>query len=157
MGTDVRYSGSTCVSVMTYGRHLFIANVGDSRAIIVKQDPADSKRKFKSHLDTEWCLTLFLNFYVCRLHCEGIDSWPQAWWSDWVSSHYRRRRKNWLISWQLRQQSWTWARLAQAWRHPRPGYEQIFWRPSGVSCRSQRSSWDIRAQNGFARQDYHIG
>ena len=46
MGTDVRYSGSTCVSVMTYGRHLFIANVGDSRAIIVKQDPADSKRKF---------------------------------------------------------------------------------------------------------------
>ena len=47
MGTDVRYSGSTCVSVMTYGRHLFIANVGDSRAIIIKQDPADHKRKLK--------------------------------------------------------------------------------------------------------------
>ena len=45
MGTDVRYSGSTCVSVLTYGRHLFIANVGDSRAIIIRQDPVDSKRK----------------------------------------------------------------------------------------------------------------
>ena len=38
MGTDVRFSGSTCVSLMTYGRHLYIANVGDSRAIIVRQD-----------------------------------------------------------------------------------------------------------------------
>ena len=45
MGTDVRYSGSTCVSVMTYGRHLFIANVGDSRAIIIKQDPEDNRSK----------------------------------------------------------------------------------------------------------------
>lgn len=44
MGTDVRYSGSTCVSILTYGRHLFIANVGDSRAIIIKQDPNNSRR-----------------------------------------------------------------------------------------------------------------
>jgi len=44
MGTDVRYSGSTCVSLMTYGRHLFLANVGDSRAIIIKQDPDDPKK-----------------------------------------------------------------------------------------------------------------
>lgn len=29
-------SGSTCVSVLTYGRKLFIANVGDSRAIIAR-------------------------------------------------------------------------------------------------------------------------
>ena len=35
MGTDVRFSGSTCVSLLTYGRHLFMANVGDSRAIII--------------------------------------------------------------------------------------------------------------------------
>ena len=39
MSADVRFSGSTCVSVMTYGRKLFIANVGDSRAIIIKADP----------------------------------------------------------------------------------------------------------------------
>ena len=29
---------------MTYGRHLFIANVGDSRGIIIKQDPDDHKK-----------------------------------------------------------------------------------------------------------------
>mmetsp|Transcript_14193 Transcript_14193/g.19284 ORF Transcript_14193/g.19284 Transcript_14193/m.19284 type:complete len:146 (+) Transcript_14193:1905-2342(+) len=44
MGTDVRYSGSTCVSILTYGRHLFMANVGDSRAIIIKQDPSDPRK-----------------------------------------------------------------------------------------------------------------
>ena len=46
MGTDVRFSGSTCVSLMTYGRHLYIANVGDSRATIIRQvgkDPKDYK------------------------------------------------------------------------------------------------------------------
>ena len=48
MGTDVRYSGSTCVSLMTYGNHLFIGNVGDSRAIIIKQDPDDPTRKLCS-------------------------------------------------------------------------------------------------------------
>ena len=41
MGTDVRFSGSTCVSVMTYGKHLYIANVGDSRAIIVRHENGD--------------------------------------------------------------------------------------------------------------------
>lgn len=41
MGTDVRFSGSTCVSILTYGRHVFMANVGDSRAIIIEQDPKD--------------------------------------------------------------------------------------------------------------------
>jgi serine/threonine protein phosphatase PrpC len=35
-GIDVRFSGSTCVSVMTYARHLYMANVGDSRAIIAR-------------------------------------------------------------------------------------------------------------------------
>ena len=44
MGTDVRYSGSTCVTVLTYGRHLFMANVGDSRAIVVSEDPDHPKR-----------------------------------------------------------------------------------------------------------------
>jgi len=36
MGTDVRFSGSTCVSMLTYGRHLYVGNVGDSRAILIK-------------------------------------------------------------------------------------------------------------------------
>jgi serine/threonine protein phosphatase PrpC len=34
---DVRFSGSTCVSLMTLGQKLFCSNVGDSRAIVVKK------------------------------------------------------------------------------------------------------------------------
>ena len=37
MVSDVRFSGSTCVSVLTYGRKLYVANVGDSRAILIRQ------------------------------------------------------------------------------------------------------------------------
>jgi serine/threonine protein phosphatase PrpC len=33
---DVRFSGSTCVSILTYGKKIFIANVGDSRAIVAR-------------------------------------------------------------------------------------------------------------------------
>jgi serine/threonine protein phosphatase PrpC len=40
---DVRYSGSTCVSVLTFGTKLFIANVGDSRAILIKKNDENSK------------------------------------------------------------------------------------------------------------------
>lgn len=32
----INFSGSTCVSLMTYGKKLFIANVGDSRAVIMR-------------------------------------------------------------------------------------------------------------------------
>lgn len=39
MVSDVRFSGSTCVSVLTFGRRLYVANVGDSRAIVIKQAP----------------------------------------------------------------------------------------------------------------------
>lgn len=35
MPQDTKYSGSTCVSVMTLGRKLFVANVGDSRGITI--------------------------------------------------------------------------------------------------------------------------
>ena len=35
-GLDVRFSGSTCVSMMTLGQKLFCVNVGDSRAIVCK-------------------------------------------------------------------------------------------------------------------------
>ena len=35
-------SGSTCVSILTYGKKIFIANVGDSRAIIAKSFGNDS-------------------------------------------------------------------------------------------------------------------
>ena len=37
MVSDVRMSGSTCVSVLCFGRRIFVANVGDSRAILIKQ------------------------------------------------------------------------------------------------------------------------
>jgi serine/threonine protein phosphatase PrpC len=33
---DIRFSGSTCVSIMTLGQKLFCVNVGDSRAIVCK-------------------------------------------------------------------------------------------------------------------------
>jgi len=33
---DISLSGSTCVSVLTLGQKLFCANVGNSRAILVK-------------------------------------------------------------------------------------------------------------------------
>ena len=65
MGTDVRYSGSTCVSILTYGRHLFIANVGDSRAIIIKQDPNDPRRKFKLRYGSLKNLIVF----ICCIGC----------------------------------------------------------------------------------------
>lgn len=35
-GMDIRFSGSTCVSMMTLGQKLFCVNVGDSRGIVVK-------------------------------------------------------------------------------------------------------------------------
>ena len=37
MLSDVRFSGSTCVSLLTFGRKIFVANVGDSRAIVIRQ------------------------------------------------------------------------------------------------------------------------
>lgn len=43
MVSDVKFSGSTCVSILTYGRKLFSANVGDSRAITIRADPKDPK------------------------------------------------------------------------------------------------------------------
>jgi serine/threonine protein phosphatase PrpC len=40
---DIRFSGSTCVSLVTLGQKLFCSNVGDSRGIIVKKSPDSSK------------------------------------------------------------------------------------------------------------------
>ena len=36
-GLDVRFSGSTCVSVLTFSKKIYVANVGDSRAILIRQ------------------------------------------------------------------------------------------------------------------------
>lgn len=34
--SDVRFSGSTCTSIITYGRRVYCANVGDSRTILIR-------------------------------------------------------------------------------------------------------------------------
>lgn len=39
MVSDVRFSGSTCTSILTYGKKVYIANVGDSRTILIKANP----------------------------------------------------------------------------------------------------------------------
>ena len=39
MVSDVRFSGSTCTSMITYGRKVYCANVGDSRTILLKAAP----------------------------------------------------------------------------------------------------------------------
>ena len=36
MISDVRFSGSTCTSIITYGRKVYCANVGDSRTILIR-------------------------------------------------------------------------------------------------------------------------
>ena len=41
-GIDIRFSGSTCVTVMTLGQKLFCSNVGDSRGIVVKKRPNEA-------------------------------------------------------------------------------------------------------------------
>ena len=40
-GIDVRFSGSTCVSIITYGNKIYVANVGDSRAILIRKGQED--------------------------------------------------------------------------------------------------------------------
>lgn len=45
MQQDTRYSGSTCVSVMTMGRKIYVANVGDSRGITIKALPTPTDEK----------------------------------------------------------------------------------------------------------------
>ena len=39
MVSDVRFSGSTCTSIITYGRKVYCANVGDSRSILIRAAP----------------------------------------------------------------------------------------------------------------------
>lgn len=39
MVSDVRFSGSTCTSMITYGRKVYCANVGDSRTILIRAAP----------------------------------------------------------------------------------------------------------------------
>lgn len=42
-GMNLRFSGSTCVSVLIVGTKVFCANVGDSRAVLVRaQQPPNS-------------------------------------------------------------------------------------------------------------------
>ena len=36
---DLRFSGSTCTSILAYGNKVWCANVGDSRTLLIRQDP----------------------------------------------------------------------------------------------------------------------
>lgn len=54
MEKDTRYSGSTCVSVLTIGKKLYIANVGDSRAILI------TSIQDSNGTDTEECSAIAL-------------------------------------------------------------------------------------------------
>jgi len=42
---DIKFSGSTCVTVLTLGQKLFCSNVGDSRGIVVKRKAGDPNGK----------------------------------------------------------------------------------------------------------------
>ena len=42
---DIKFSGSTCVTVLTLGQKLFCSNVGDSRGILVKKKQGDVSGK----------------------------------------------------------------------------------------------------------------
>ena len=42
MVSDVRFSGSTCTSMITYGRKVYCANVGDSRTILIRAAPGNN-------------------------------------------------------------------------------------------------------------------
>ena len=41
LGIDIRFSGSTCVSVLTFGNKLYLANVDDGRAILIRKGPTE--------------------------------------------------------------------------------------------------------------------
>ena len=53
----MRFSGSTCTSLLVLGRKLYIANVGDSRSILVKGTTEEGKEL--------WYLTLFNSDSSC--------------------------------------------------------------------------------------------
>ena len=48
MVSDVRFSGSTCTSMITYGRKVYCANVGDSRTILIRAAPESPSGKYTS-------------------------------------------------------------------------------------------------------------
>jgi serine/threonine protein phosphatase PrpC len=43
--TDIKFSGSTCVTILMLGQKLFCSNVGDSRGIVVKKKQDDESGK----------------------------------------------------------------------------------------------------------------
>lgn len=60
MTSDVRFSGSTCTSIITYGRRVYCANVGDSRTVLIRAAPGSTSGKF--HF-----LSAFIPSLICFL------------------------------------------------------------------------------------------
>ena len=63
MVSDVRFSGSTCTSMITYGRRVYCANVGDSRTILIRASNTPDGKSSDSVRETA-SLTIYhpLNF-----------------------------------------------------------------------------------------------
>ena len=55
MVSDVRFSGSTCTSILTYGRKVYCANVGDSRTVLIR---AGAHGQGKQNYLSIWCRML---------------------------------------------------------------------------------------------------
>lgn len=45
LAEDIRFSGSTCSSLLLFGRKIYSANLGDSRALLVKKGNDRSKKE----------------------------------------------------------------------------------------------------------------
>jgi serine/threonine protein phosphatase PrpC len=45
---NIRFSGSTCVSVLIVGTKVFCANVGDSRAVLARLSPENEAKNGQS-------------------------------------------------------------------------------------------------------------
>lgn len=45
MAEDIRFSGSTCTSVLIFGRKIYVANIGDSRVLLIKKGHDHSKKE----------------------------------------------------------------------------------------------------------------
>ena len=76
MVSDVRFSGSTCTSMISYGRKVYCANVGDSRTILIKAAPNTTDGKFTRFLRFIILILIFFCFIGCTAMALSRDHKP---------------------------------------------------------------------------------